>query len=286
MRPSSRVFTAMCLQAGLVCGIAAQSATAPAGTAVLATVGGQTITADDFGRWLTTVRAQKDYASTLQTVTPEGRAQLLDALVGDRVLALAARADGLDNRADVRFMVEQLTAQILARAYLDAKTRELTPTDAAARQYFDAHPDAFRTVARVKASHILVKTRADAEAARAEVVGGEPFANVAAARSVDPTTKDKGGDVGWVPRGLMVKPFEDALFALKAGEMSAPVESSFGFHIIRADAVDAGSVPSFEAARADVKKRMVTTALDELKRGLAKQYRVAIDADALTRIGR
>jgi peptidyl-prolyl cis-trans isomerase C len=272
--------------AGFPGGSAAQPAPPQKGPTVLATVGGQAISVDDFVRWLNTVRAQNDYTSTLQTMTPEGRARILDDLVLERTLALAARAERLDSRADVRFMIDQLTAQLLARVYLDAKTRELTPPDADVKRYYESHPDQFRTVARVKASHILAKTRADAEAARADVAAGATFASVAAARSIDSTTRDKGGEVGWVPRGLMVKPFEDALFALKAGEMSGPIETSFGFHIIRAEEVDAGSVPPFEAIKAEVAGVMVGKAVEQLKAALTAQYRVAIDKDALARIGR
>ncbi len=266
--------------------VAAQPLPTASEASALATVGGDPITADDFARWLGVLRARKDYATTLKTITPEGRAELLDALVAERAMALAARDEKLDTRPDVRFRIAQLTAEVLAQAWLEAKTAELTPTDDAARLYFEAHRDAFRTVDRVKARHILLRTHDDAEAARAALLAGAPFDQVARERSVDPTSKDKGGELGWIPRGLMVKPFEDALFALKAGEVSLPVASSFGVHVIRADEIDAGIVPSFEKLQAEVKRRMVATALEQFTRALAQKYSVVVNKDALGKLGR
>ena len=253
---------------------------------VLATVAGRAISAAEFGAYLGAVRQQGQYDATLQTLTPSGRARLLQQVVDQRVFAAEARRVKLDADPLVRFRAEQAAAEVLARAYLDARTRELTPGDDDARRYYARHAEEFRTVSRVKARHILLRTRADAEAARAELLAGAAFEQVAAARSLDPTTKDKGGEVGWVPRGLMVKPYEAALFALKAGEISVPVESSFGVHIIRADEIDAGTVPPFEAIAADVKKAMTAKALDGLKNDLMRQYRVTIDKERLAAFGR
>ena len=137
----------------------AQSLPPASGSPVLATVGGTPISADDFGRWLGVLRARKDYETTLKTITPEGRAELLDALVAERAMALAARDEKLDARPEVRFRLDQLAAQVLAQAWLEAKTTELMPTDDAARRYYDTHQGEFMTVARVKARHILLKTR-------------------------------------------------------------------------------------------------------------------------------
>jgi parvulin-like peptidyl-prolyl isomerase len=86
---------------------------------------------------------------------------------------------------------------------------------------------------QVHARHILVKTEDEANAARKEIDGGATFEAVASKYSTDPGSKDKGGDLGWFGRGVMIPEFEQAAFSLKPGEISAPIKTSFGYHLIQ-----------------------------------------------------
>ena len=83
----------------------------------------------------------------------------------------------------------------------------------------------------VRASHILVKTEEEAKKLRDEIINGKPFAEVAGEVSLCPSGQN-GGDLGYFGRGMMVKPFEDAAFSLEVGELSQPVETQFGWHLI------------------------------------------------------
>ena len=89
-----------------------------------------------------------------------------------------------------------------------------------------------REVVEVKASHILVKTEAEAIALIKEIEAGKSFAQAAAEKSLCPSGRN-GGDLGSFGRDVMVKPFEDAAFSLRVGEISKPVQTQFGWHIIR-----------------------------------------------------
>jgi parvulin-like peptidyl-prolyl isomerase len=84
----------------------------------------------------------------------------------------------------------------------------------------------------VHARHILVETEDEAKKVLERIQAGEDFAAVAKELSTDTGSKEEGGDLGWFPRGMMVTEFEDAAFALEAGQTSEPVKSSFGYHII------------------------------------------------------
>lgn len=135
-----------------------------------------------------------------------------------------------------------------------AATVEVTDDDL--RAAYDQERERFETAEERHARHILFEitdgedaARTAAEAAEARLRAGEDFAAVAAELSADAGTKAQGGDLGWMARGTLVGPFEDALFALQVGEISAPVKSEFGFHIIRLDELRAGEVQPFEAVR-------------------------------------
>ena len=139
-----------------------------------------------------------------------------------------------------------------------AATVELTEEEL--RAAYEAESERFQTTEERRASHILIEVaegeedaaRATAESVAARVKGGEDFAAVAAEVSADAGTKTQGGDLGWIGRGMLVGPFEDALFAMQVGEVSAPVRTEFGFHIIRFDELRAGEVQSFEAVREEL----------------------------------
>ena len=118
----------------------------------------------------------------------------------------------------------------------------LKVTDQEIADYYDVHSEEFRTDSQVHARHILVKTdtRTDAEAKalidsiRARLVKGEDFAALAKQFSEDPGSKDKGGDLGFFGKGQMVPEFENAAFSMPAGEISEPIKSMYGYHLIQA----------------------------------------------------
>jgi peptidyl-prolyl cis-trans isomerase D len=104
-----------------------------------------------------------------------------------------------------------------------------------------------------RASHILVKTREEAQKIALDLQKNpNRFAELAKKESQDPGSAEKGGDLGWFGRGMMVKQFEDAAFGMKQGETSGPVQSEFGFHIIRVTGTKAAKARSFEEARAEI----------------------------------
>jgi peptidyl-prolyl cis-trans isomerase D len=143
-------------------------------------------------------------------------------------------------------------------AYLELSLETLPPAPAPDADYLRSIYEAdkatrFSTTEERHARHILINFGADkavarqrAEALATRIANGTDFAALAADQSEDPGSKAKGGDLGWVKRGQMVEKFEQALFALKPGEVSAPVETEFGWHLIKLDDVHEAKVQGFD----------------------------------------
>jgi hypothetical protein len=133
-------------------------------------------------------------------------------------------AAGLDRDRKTQLVVMLQQARLLAGEYSKEMAPRFRATDAEIEAYLAKHPELDTKAARAKVEGLLARVRA-----------GEDFAALAREFSEDPGSRAQGGDLGWFGRGVMVKPFEDAAFALKEGEVSGVVESPFGFHIIKVE---------------------------------------------------
>jgi len=161
-------------------------------------------------------------------------------------------------------------AKLVELGLTEEQVRQLYATDVLRQKLFDiVTADVPRTEEQVWARHILVADEATAKAVRQRLVNGEDFAKVAAQVSTDTGTKDKGGDLGWFGKGKMVAEFETAAFSLKVGEISQPVKSQFGYHIIQVLAH--ANVP-LDANAYDQAKQ---TAFSDWLTKLRDQYKVA-----------
>ena len=119
---------------------------------------------------------------------------------------------------------------------------EIEVTDQEVRRFFDENPERFAQQEMVRARHILVDTRDEAESLREQLLAGGTSASWRG-DTTDPGSAPAGGELGWFGRGVMVAPFEEAAFALAVGEISEPMQTAFGFHLIlveeRAEAEEA-----------------------------------------------
>ena len=125
-------------------------------------------------------------------------------------------------------------------------TRGVRFTEADAKAYYDEHPDEFKVAAGRTASHILVATEAEADRIRAEVTP-ENFAELARENSTDTASAKQGGSLGQIQKGQLVPEFEKVAFSLKDGEISQPVKTQFGWHIITVDVTPARTTSLAEA---------------------------------------
>lgn len=152
---------------------------------------------------------------------------------------------------------------------LEAAKKNISVSEADLKTYYEQNTARFGTKEERRASHILITAPASASAAdrekakaKAEQLLAEvkkapaTFADVARKNSQDPGSAEKGGDLDFVTRGAMVKPFDDAMFALKKGDISDVTETEFGYHIIRLTDIKPAVVPPFEQVRATIENEV------------------------------
>ena len=126
------------------------------------------------------------------------------------------------------------------------------------KAYFDANMNEFKTEKQVKASHILIKgDEAKAKDIKAQIDQGADFAKLAKENSEDPGSASKGGDLGFFPEGAMVPEFEQKAFSMSVGEVSEPVKSSFGYHIIKVTGVKGASEPKLEDVEDQIARKLI-----------------------------
>lgn len=213
---------------------------------------------------------------------PQGRRAVLDELVSMHLFALKGAEEKLDQTPEFKTAVETFRNQSLARAAIDASLKDVTASDEEAKKFYDEHPDQFTQPERVHVRHVLISddvTSADAIAKiQADLKAGVSFDEVAKSRSLCPSAA-QGGDLGEVSKGQMVPEFEAAAFALKnPGDLSEPVKTQFGWHIIRLEGRTPSSVEPFDT----VKPQLVQYLTNEKKgeafknavEGLKKTYKV------------
>lgn len=237
----------------------APAAEAPAVTpeSVVATVGGQPITEADLAF------AAEDLSQELSQMAPEERrAFLLRVLIDMKVMSGAAREAGMDATPLFKQRLQYLEERALRRAYF-AEAIAASVTEEAVRAKYDEYVAAFVPSEEIRASHILVETKEEADAIKAELDGGADFATLAKEKSIDPGAAS-GGDLGFFGKGMMVAPFEEAAFALtEIGQVSEPVQSQFGYHIIKLEEKRQSAPPTIEQVGAQLQQQLLMTTFDD-----------------------
>src|SRR3989441_2719385 len=154
------------------------------------------------------------------------------------------------NQAEFR-TPERVRAEYVVLSAENLAKQETVSEDEIKKAY-EERAAAFRVEEQRRASHILVKTKEEADKIVAELKKNPgAFAELAKKQSQDPGSAEKGGDLGWFGRGAMVKPFEDAVFSMKQGELQV-AQSEFGFHVIRVTGIQAGKAKPLEEVRKEL----------------------------------
>ncbi len=202
---------------------------------------------------------------------------LLSSLIDSKLVAKDAQAKKLDQEEDFKKSLAQIKDQLLERYAMQKIIEEAVSEDKLRKLYASS---AAKGAVEVHARHILLKTADEAVAVIKSLDDGGDFAELAKTKSTGPSGP-RGGDLGFFSKGQMVPPFEEAAFALKDGSYTRePVQTQFGFHVIKVEARRDAPAPSFEDSveelRAQAAQAAGTAYVDKL-RTKAKIERFAID---------
>jgi peptidyl-prolyl cis-trans isomerase C len=144
-------------------------------------------------------------------------------------------------------------------------------TDEALQAAYDARFKDAAPQTEYSAAHILVETEEEAEKLKADLAGGADFAELAKAHSTDTGSGAAGGDLGWFGLGVMVKPFEDAVVGATVGEVTGPIATDFGFHLILVKETRVAEQPTLDMVRdelaAEIENAAITAKIEELTQG-------------------
>ncbi|RJQ14205.1 MAG: peptidylprolyl isomerase [Nitrospiraceae bacterium] len=253
-----------------------------AGGPVVAKINKEAITGDDL---ITEMNRIPEWARE-QFSGDEGKAKFLDELIKRELIFQDARKMGLDKDKEYLEKKEEFEKMTLVSLVLKKEIEDKALVDdREVKDFYDKNSDKFTIGTKIRASHILVETEAEAKKIHARIKKGEAFAKLAESFSKDKGSAQKGGDLGYFGQGQMVPEFEQALLRLKPNEVSDPVKTRFGYHIIQLTDIKKGEIASFEQSKESIKKQLLSekkkTLFDAYLESLNKKYTVTKNEESL-----
>lgn len=263
-----------CLILALAATPALAQKTKPAGDPVVARVNGQTLTRMDVEIAYSGLSAEVRQRVTLEKAYP----QLIDQLVAMVVVAQAAEKARIDAEPVVRKQLMFTRDQILQEAYLNSIAHKEITKEKLQAAYAQYAKDAPKQE-EIKARHILVSNQKEAEDIIAQLKKGADFANLAKEKTIDPSGKTSGGDLGWFTKDEMVPEFANAAFALKKGEFTqTPVHTQFGWHVIQVEDRRPAKALPYEQEAPRLFQEMANKVVGERVKALDQSAKVEIFA--------
>jgi peptidyl-prolyl cis-trans isomerase C len=238
---------------------ASSSRALPESLQVLVRIGGEAITRRDVEKRIASLPEQfrANYS------TPEGRQQLLERMVEERVWLAMALKYGVADRPQVKQQLEQQRRDLIIRTYVtEVMGANSAPSDSDAKAYYDAHQADYQIPATVTVRHIQTKTEAEAKRVRQWTKGKQDWAALAKRFSTDSLTRSSGGSLGSVTRegvfpSLGSQPaLAESAFALPEGGVGGPYKTERGWHILKVDAVKPESVRPFDQVRSVILRQL------------------------------
>jgi peptidyl-prolyl cis-trans isomerase C len=208
--------------------------------------------------------ADADIGQSLPQPPGDARKEAIVAyLIDVAILAQAASAKKLETSPEYVSRLAYAKNKVLMETLLNDITKTAA-TEAEMKKLYDESVAKMQPEEEVRARHILVKTEAEAKDVLAKVKGGADFEKLAREISIDPSAKANGGDLEYFTKGQMVAEFSEAAFKLDKGQVSEPVKTQFGFHIIKVEDKRTKPLPKYDEVKEQVQAFVVRKAQAEL----------------------
>jgi peptidyl-prolyl cis-trans isomerase C len=241
---------------------------------VLAKIGDQVITETDLKQMTS---ASLDGSAQ----SPEGQARALEYLVNMYAMAVEAQKLGMDKDPEVQRFLRFNQNHLLARVFLEKASKNIPePSDKDAKAYFEKNRDQFTIPESVVLHHILVQSEKEANDILARLKKGEKFSDIASQVSIC-SSREKGGNLGLIPRGGLVKEIEDVAFSMKKGETKGPVQSKFGYHVLFLEDKKAPQESNFDQVQAQIMERLKMQAQEDNYNKLAQDLRKKLNVQVM-----
>lgn len=220
---------------------------------ILATVGEKEITNYDLESALQSL----DPYQAMHFNTEEGKKQLLEDLVNQELFYIEARENNLHNNEDFKSEMKKVEENMLKQYAINKVLSNITLTEEEKTAFFEANKSKFNKSETASAKHILVETEDKANELLNKINAGEvSFEDAAAEHSTCPS-KDAGGNLGSFPRGQMVPEFEEEVFNMQKGEVRGPVQTQFGYHLIKLEDIQPGGESKYEEVQNEIERTLM-----------------------------
>jgi len=206
--------------------------------------------------------------------TPELRKKIQNELIDLEVIAQEAHKKGLDNEAKIIQIIAVTKQNILRNAFVQDYVKHHPIADATLKQQYEKQKKSLTGRKEYKVAHILVSSKKEAKSIIAKLKKKANFNKLAKSKSKDTGSKEHGGELGWTNPQAFVQPFGEAIIKLKKGQISAPVQTQFGWHVIKLEDVRNLNIPAFEKIKAQLAKRMQQVALQKAVKALRANAKI------------
>ncbi len=251
---------------------------------VIATFAGKSFTEGDLRAEITKLNGRARKA--LDDI--DRRSQFVENYILSTLIYDEGLSRGFNDDAQLRKQIEDLERRLVIQKVMQ-EHQSAPVSEEDVRAYYDANPEEFQTD-RIKASHILIKEESLAKEIHAKLVEDPTaFAALAEEHSIDKSNASRGGDLGFFGRGRMVKEFEEAAFALSAdGEISDPIKTRFGYHIIQRVSREDGTMKPFDDVKNQIRIRLINekrrAQTEDFLANLKKQANYKLDREVLANV--
>ena len=244
---------------------------------VLATVAGKEIRESDLQVMIS--RYPEDRRAYFET--EEAKKQLLEQMVSFELINILGKELKINESEEYKENVAQAEKDILTQLTLNKLLLEVTVTDEDALNYYNTNKNMFTQPPTVSAKHILVDDKELCDKIKSEIDSEELTFEEAAQKYSTCPSKEQGGNLGSFGRGMMVPEFEKAAFDLEIGVVSEPVQTQFGYHLIKVEDKSEGSEASFEDVKAQIVNKLLQEAQERKYLDVVKELEVKYGVNRL-----